>query len=80
MELFHLLSILIVLSAGFAYINFRMLKLPNTIGLMLVSLAFSLLILGAGQFFPAFRDLVTLRLNSINFSCSLKIKRSSAPR
>jgi CPA1 family monovalent cation:H+ antiporter len=41
MDLFHLFSILIVLSAGFAYINFRLLKLPNAIGLMLVSLIFS---------------------------------------
>jgi CPA1 family monovalent cation:H+ antiporter len=41
MDLFHLFSILIVLSAGFAYINFRLLKLPNAIGPMLVSLIFS---------------------------------------
>jgi CPA1 family monovalent cation:H+ antiporter len=68
MELFYLLSILIVLSAGFAYINFRILKLPNVIGLMLVSLVFSLLILLAGHFFPSFRNMVATRLNNINFS------------
>jgi len=68
MELFHLLSILIVLSAAFAYINFRMLKLPNSIGLMLVSLLFSLLILLAGYFIPSFKTLVMERMNSINFS------------
>ena len=68
MGLFHLLSILIVLSAGFAYINFRLLKLPNVIGLMLVSLIFSLLILVAGYFFPSFRNMVAVPLSSINFS------------
>src|SRR5665648_509424 len=68
MDLFHLLSILIVLSAVFAYINFRLLKLPNVIGLMLVSLVFSLIILVAGYFFPAFKSMVAARLNNINFS------------
>ena len=61
-------SILIVLSAGFAYINFRLLKFPNVIGLMLVSLIFSLLILLAGYYFPSFSDMVASRLNNINFS------------
>ena len=68
MDLFHLLSILIVLSAGFAYLNFRLLKLPNAIGLMLVSLAFSFIILLTGYIFPSFTDLVAVRLKSINFS------------
>jgi CPA1 family monovalent cation:H+ antiporter len=68
MDLFYLLSILIVLSAGFAYINLRLLKLPNVIGLMLVSLIFSLLILLAGYYFPSFRNMVAYRLNNINFS------------
>jgi len=67
MTLFHLLSILIVLSAGFAYVNFKVFKLPSVIGLMLVSLLFSLLILFIGHFFPAFQNLVAARLNSINF-------------
>ncbi len=68
MDIFHLLSVLIVLSAGFAYINYRILKLPNVIGLMLVSLIFSFLILLAGYFFPAFKNLVAFQMNSINFS------------
>jgi len=68
MDLFYLLSILIVLSAGFAYINFRFLKLPNVIGLMLVSLIFSFLILLAGFYFPSFKNMVADRLNYINFS------------
>ncbi len=48
MELFHLFSILIVLVAAFAYINYRYIKLPAAIGLMLVALVFSigLIILG----------------------------------
>ncbi|MBK8550707.1 MAG: sodium:proton antiporter [Ignavibacteria bacterium] len=68
MSLFHLLSALIVLSAGFTYINFRFLKLPNAIGLMIVSLLFSLLILAAGQFFPIFESIIELKVSRINFT------------
>lgn len=68
MDLFHLFSILIVLSAVFAYINFRYLKLPNTIGLMLVSLVFSLFILAFGGYFPAFTKDITTTMYNINFS------------
>lgn len=68
MDLFHLFSILIVVSAAFAYINFRYLKLPSTIGLMLVSLVFSLFILIFGNYFPEFTKDVTTTMYNINFS------------
>ena len=68
MDLFHLFSILIVLSAGFAYINFRVLKLPNAIGLMLVSLIFSFFILIVGYYFPSFKEDIAIKMESINFS------------
>jgi monovalent cation:H+ antiporter, CPA1 family len=68
MEFFHLISSLIVLSAVFAYINFRYLKLPPAIGLMLVSLVFSLMILLSGTFFPEMKSTIAVLLNSINFS------------
>ncbi len=68
MNLFHLLSIVIVLSAAFSYINFRALKLPITIGLMLGSLIFSFLILVTGRYFPLFKNLIEVELININFS------------
>jgi CPA1 family monovalent cation:H+ antiporter len=68
MDIFHLLSILIVLSAGFAYLNFRILKLPNSIGLMLISLIFSFLIIIAGYFSPDFKRMIAIRMSDINFS------------
>lgn len=67
-DLLHLFSVLIVISALFAYINFRYLKLPNAIGLMLVSLMFSLIVLGAGHFFPSIKVAVAEKLENINFS------------
>ncbi|MBU2061958.1 MAG: sodium:proton antiporter, partial [Bacteroidetes bacterium] len=68
MDFFHLFSILIVLSAGFAYINFRFLRLPNAIGLMFVSLLFSLVVLVLGHYFPTFKNSIAEQMESINFS------------
>lgn len=62
------MSALIVLSAGFTYLNYRVLKLPNAIGLMIVSLLFSLIILILGQFFPLFESIIELKINRIDFS------------
>lgn len=42
MDLFVVSTILIVLSALFGYINVRFLKLPNTIGLMIIAIIFTL--------------------------------------
>jgi CPA1 family monovalent cation:H+ antiporter len=68
MELFHFFSILIVLSALFAYVNFRYLKLPSAIGLMLISLLFSFFILLSGYFFPTLKNTISEELSHINFS------------
>jgi CPA1 family monovalent cation:H+ antiporter len=42
MKLFNILAILITLSAGFSYLNHRFIRLPNTIGLMIMALLVSL--------------------------------------
>jgi len=42
MKLFNILAILITLSAGFSYLNYRFIRLPNTIGLMVIALLVSL--------------------------------------
>ena len=68
MELFHLFSILIVLSALFAYINFKFLKLPNAIGLMLVSLLFSVAIILTSNFVPNFKIAIIGILKGLDFS------------
>ena len=49
MTLFALLSTLVVLAAIFSYINYRLFKLPTTIGVMILALAMSLTILAAGS-------------------------------
>lgn len=49
MELFNILAVLITLSAVFGYVNHRFIKLPTTIGLMLISLVMSLAIIILGR-------------------------------
>jgi len=50
MKLFNILAILITLSAGFSYINHRFIRLPNTIGLMIMALLVSLGLVLLGPF------------------------------
>lgn len=50
MDYFSIAAILIVLSALFGYINARLLKLPITIGLMIITIIFTLIIVVIGQF------------------------------
>lgn len=45
MTLFNLMAILMVLAAAFSYINQRFLKVPSTIGIMLISMLMSLAML-----------------------------------
>ncbi|MFC4723062.1 cation:proton antiporter [Geojedonia litorea] len=50
MDYYAIASVLIVLSALFGYINVRFLKLPTTIGLMVITIAFTLVLVLIGQF------------------------------
>lgn len=49
-EYFFIITVLVVLSAVFGYINVRILKLPNTIGLMLITILFTLSVLALSYF------------------------------
>jgi CPA1 family monovalent cation:H+ antiporter len=48
MNLLNLAALFVSLAAAFAYINYRFLKLPSAIGLMLISLVLSLTVIAAG--------------------------------
>lgn len=52
MSLFEISSIVIALSALFGYINVRLLKLPNTIGLMIIAILFTLVLFVSSLFSP----------------------------
>ena len=50
MSLFTVITILVVFSAVFGYINVRFLKMPNTIGLMSVTISFTLVLFALSYF------------------------------
>jgi len=50
MDFYAIATILIVLSAIFGYINVRFLSLPNTIGLMLITIVFTMLVFALSYF------------------------------
>ncbi len=68
MDLFTIATILTVLSAIFGYINLRFFKLPNTIGLMLVAILFTLGIFISANVNTALLDVVTVMVKEIDFS------------
>ena len=50
MSAFQIITILISLAAVFSFINHKYLKLPTTIGVMLIALVASLVLIGLGKF------------------------------
>ena len=54
MSFYDLSAVLVTLAAFFSYVNYRYIRLPTTIGLMVLSLTFSLVLLffGKAGFFP----------------------------
>jgi len=48
MEFFGIISLLTILAAVFGYVNTRYLKLPHTIGMMLIACIFSGLVFVVG--------------------------------
>ena len=49
MNILNTIAILLTLSAVFSYLNYRFIKLPTAIGIMLISLVLSLLLLLSGK-------------------------------
>lgn len=71
MDIFAIITILTVLSALFAYINTKFLKLPFTIGLMIIAMCFTLLIIIFGQFDHDVLDKSKELIGSIDFKTVL---------
>lgn len=69
MELYHSFSVLIVLASIFAYINHRFLKLPPTIGIMLIAIIASILVRIAGsQLFPETSEKLINLISGFDFT------------
>lgn len=70
-NLFNIIAILVTLSAVFSYINYRFIRLPTTIGLMLIALLMSLGLIVLAPVFPEFRADVALFLSAVDFDETL---------
>ncbi len=71
MDYFLIISILVSLSALFGYINVRFLKLPNTIGLMLITIVFTLAIFGLSYVDDTLLDAEKAIITQIDFKTVL---------
>ncbi len=70
-NLYSIFTFLIVLTAAFSYINFRFIKLPATIGIMIISLVSSLVLLGIGKFYPVVLEEPISIIASLDFETLL---------
>src|SRR4051794_15613864 len=68
MTLFALLSILITLAALASYLNYRFIKLPTTIGVMLVTLVGSLALIVIGPYIGVHRGHAVMLVDRIDFN------------
>lgn len=68
MEIYYSFSILIVIATLFAYLNKRFLKLPSTIGIMVVTIIFSIGLVVIGQFTQKPLDDIHRLFGHINFT------------
>lgn len=71
MSIFNSIAILIILSAAFAFINARLLKLPFTIGLMMIAMVFTVAITMLGSFNPMILKEAKMLIGSIDFKTVL---------
>ena len=67
MATYHIISILIFLTAVFAYMNDRLIKWPPTIGIMVIALLSSILLAILGNLIPEISSNALLLVSNINF-------------
>lgn len=68
MELYYSFSVLIVLASFFAYLNLRFLKLPSTIGIMVIAMLSSVLLVITGNLFPKTLSRFSTLLQDVDFT------------
>ncbi len=68
MQLYQIFCILITVSAVFAYINYKFIKWPTTIGIMVLSLLSSLIIVIIGNYIPSVYSAAASIVESIDFN------------
>lgn len=70
-DFYGIITLLVILTALFSYINVRFIKLPSTIGIMLISLLCSILVAVIGKFNPLFLHKPAAWIADIDFESLL---------
>lgn len=68
MDILSIITLLIIISAGFSYLNERFIKLPGSIGVMTISVVVSVLVLIMGRIGDEKSNLVITLAKNIDFS------------
>ena len=68
---YSIITIMVVLTAAFSYINLRFLRLPATIGVMLISLICSLTLIVIGKSFPELSQALVSAVETFDFETVL---------
>ncbi len=68
MDILTVITLLIIISATFSYLNQRIIKLPGTIGVMTISVVVSLVLLIIGKVSDQKSGLIISFANNIDFS------------
>jgi monovalent cation:H+ antiporter, CPA1 family len=68
LSIYDVFTFLIVLSALFGYVNYKFLKLPSTIGIMVISLLTSLFIIGVSYFDSGYLQTTITAITTLDFS------------
>ncbi|MBX2851923.1 MAG: sodium:proton antiporter [Phycisphaeraceae bacterium] len=71
MSFFDIAGILVALAALFAFVNHKLLKLPTTVGLMLLAIVHAAVLLAVGQAYPPALDGAERLIGSIDFDQTL---------
>ena len=71
MDVLELSTVLLLLASFFSIINLRVLKLPQTIGLMVLAIILSIFVLITGLIFPSFLETMTSLTQRFDFSTLL---------
>lgn len=67
MDYFFIITVVVLLAALFGYLNVRVLKLPTTIGLMLITIVFTLAVFGLSYFDSTLLNAEKYIINHIDF-------------
>ena len=71
MGMFEIAALLVVVTALFSYVNYRYVRLPTTIGVMLIALVISLVLIGLGHLGLGTERLAARLLGAIDFDETL---------